>query len=99
MPTARFRLATAVLDEKLYAIGGTDSYVFPGEKSLTTNEVYTPTESNAPSHQEPNNPNELLRAVLLVGGITLAAIIVALAIVKKTRRNTAPINGLFGNGN
>jgi N-acetylneuraminic acid mutarotase len=41
MLTARFDLAIASVDNAIYALGGTDHYIFPGETVRAENEKYT----------------------------------------------------------
>jgi N-acetylneuraminic acid mutarotase len=42
IPTARFDLALAVVNDVFYAIGGTDHYILPGEEANDENEMYMP---------------------------------------------------------
>ena len=42
MPTARFALALAVVNDTLYSMGGTSHNIFPGEDANAENEMYTP---------------------------------------------------------
>ena len=93
MPTARFDLAVAVLGDKLYALGGTDGYLFPGETSLRNNEVYAVNERTT-SPPEPKSQVDSLAIGLLIGGVAAAAstVIIALAVARK-RARTAQLGG------
>jgi N-acetylneuraminic acid mutarotase len=42
MPTPRIDMALAVVDDKLYAIGGSNHYILPGEAASSENMMYTP---------------------------------------------------------
>ena len=43
MPTARFGLAAASINNTIYAMGGTDHNILPPEQANAENELYTPT--------------------------------------------------------
>jgi hypothetical protein len=42
MPTPRIDMALAVVDDRLYVIGGSNRYILPGETASSENMMYTP---------------------------------------------------------
>jgi N-acetylneuraminic acid mutarotase len=90
MLSARFGLGVAVLNDKLYAIGGTNRYLLPGERAMTENEVYTPMgyepESSTP---DPKTPDSLPMELLVVGIslVIISVVLLSVAKAKKTRNN------------
>jgi hypothetical protein len=56
MPTARFDLALAVVNDQIYAIGGTSNYILPGQEANAENEMYTPIGYRTGAEEDDNTP-------------------------------------------
>lgn len=87
MLSARFGLAVAVLNDKLYAIGGTHSYLLPGERAMTNNEVYTPIGYEHESSTPEPKTQEAIPTNLLIVIIAIVIISVVLLSLARQRRS------------
>jgi N-acetylneuraminic acid mutarotase len=56
MPTARFDLALAMVNDTIYAIGGTERYIFPSEEANDENELYVPVGYGTPEPSPSSSP-------------------------------------------
>jgi N-acetylneuraminic acid mutarotase len=84
MPTARLELAMAIVDDRLYVIGGATGYMIPPVwEGIAENAMYTPL-----GYREPIDDPKTGLIVPLFGAISLVAIIVAagLLLIRERRR-------------
>ncbi len=82
MPTARYALAVGVLDDKLYAMGGSDARTAP---DLATNEVYVPLGYGTVSQ---NSPVGLIVIVAII--VVVVIVVVAVPVLWSKQRKTRP---------
>jgi N-acetylneuraminic acid mutarotase len=78
MPTSRWDLAVAVVNDKLHAIGGTERNILPGEEANAENEMYTPigygTDTDGEAKKTEPFPVLLLVAAASIMIVTLVGI-------------------------
>lgn len=99
MPTARFGLAAAAINDAIYAIGGTDHNILPTDQANAENEMYTPTNelpqssptpiaTPTPSGQSNSEPFPATFVILVLAAFVFAFSAGLILYLKKHRRST-----------
>ena len=89
MPTSRFDLAAAVVNDKLYAIGGTEKRnILPGDEANAENEVYTAIgyETDTDEEAKKTEPFPVLPAVAAASIVIVALMGIGLLVYFKKRK-------------
>jgi len=75
MPTSRFGLACVVVNDKLYAIGGTEHNILPGEEANAENEMYIPIGHGTDTEGDAKK-TETFPVVLVVAAASITIVVI-----------------------
>jgi N-acetylneuraminic acid mutarotase len=89
MPTARLGLTSAVVDDKIYVIGGSTIAVF--SPALKSNEVYLPFGFGSPEPTQEEGNSVANNSILFALIIALFVALLAVAVVLRRSKNKKPI--------
>ncbi len=79
MLTARDRLAVAVVDNTMYALGGAGGNILSSGEGYAVNEAYAPIDAQSPSPSPTPHSNQNGFPIMVAAAVTVAALVVGVA--------------------